>query len=43
MGHLELTVEVIVVNNPEFHKLFEPDEIERARQRLLENGYTPHA
>jgi hypothetical protein len=41
MGHLELTVEAIVVDNPEFHELFEPDEIQRARSRLVENGYAP--
>jgi hypothetical protein len=41
MGHLELTVEAVVVDNPEFHELFEPEEIQRARARLIENEYTP--
>jgi hypothetical protein len=43
MGHLELTVEAIVVDNPEFHELFEREEIDRARRRLIENGYMPQA
>ncbi len=41
MGHLELTVEATVVDNPEFHELFEPEEIQRARTRLIENRYMP--
>lgn len=41
MGHLELTVEAVVVDNERFHRLFDPTEIARARKRLIENGYTP--
>jgi len=41
MNRLNLTVEAVVVDNPQFHCLFDPLEIDRARNRLLENGYTP--
>lgn len=33
-GRLDLTVEALVVENPQWHYLFEPSEIERARKRL---------
>ena len=36
---LDLTVEAVVLQNPQWHSLFEPAELERARQRLLEYGY----
>jgi hypothetical protein len=41
MGHLELTVEAVVVDNEKFHELFDPAEITKARTRLMENDYTP--
>ncbi len=39
-GRLDLTVEALVVENPRWHPLFTPQEIERARQRLAQYGYT---
>jgi hypothetical protein len=39
MGRLNLTVEAVIVENTRFHILFEPEEIDRARGRLIENGY----
>lgn len=38
-GRLDLTVEAVVVDNPIWHTLFDPAEIERARKRLEEYGY----
>ena len=38
-GRLDLTVEAIVIDNPKWHSLFEPVELERARTRLTEYGY----
>jgi hypothetical protein len=38
-GRLDLTVEAVVFDNPKWHPLFEPDEIERARRRLKEYRY----
>jgi hypothetical protein len=38
---LDLTVEAVVVENEAWHPLFEPDEIEKARKRLLKYGYSP--
>lgn len=40
-GHLELTVEALVVENPKWHSLFTTDELERARKRLTEYRYQP--
>jgi hypothetical protein len=37
--HLDITVEALVVENPEWYPLFAPEEIERARQRLREYEY----
>lgn len=37
-GRLDLTVEALVLE-PRWHPLFEPEEIEKARQRLREYGY----
>jgi hypothetical protein len=36
---LDLTVEAVVVKNSQWHQLFEPEELERARKRLREYGY----
>jgi hypothetical protein len=41
LQRLDLTVEALVIDNPQWHSLFEPSEIERARKRLGEYGYTP--
>jgi hypothetical protein len=38
-GRLDLTVEALVVENKEWHPLFQPEEIERARERLHNYGY----
>lgn len=38
-GHLELTVEAMVTENPKWHGLFTSDELARARKRLIEYGY----
>jgi hypothetical protein len=40
-GHLEITVEAVVVENPKWHSLFTPDEIARARKRLKDYRYEP--
>jgi len=40
---LDLTVEAVVVENPRWHCLFTPAEIERARKRLTEYRYDPRA
>nr|WP_209788573.1 hypothetical protein [Agrobacterium tumefaciens] len=40
-GHLELTVEAMVIENPKWHGLFTSDELARARKRLIEYGYQP--
>jgi hypothetical protein len=40
-GFLHLTVEAVVVENLRWHPLFDPDEIEKARKRLIAYGYTP--
>lgn len=39
LGHLDLTVEALVVGDPKWHPLFEPEEIERAKKRLKGFGY----
>ena len=39
LGRLDLTVEAMVIENPEFHTLFTDDELERCRQRLRDYGY----
>jgi len=41
MKRLDLTVEAVVVDNKQFHELFDETEIVKARDRLKENGYTP--
>jgi hypothetical protein len=40
-GRLDLTVEAMIVENPMWHPLFSPQEIDRARRRLSEYRYTP--
>jgi hypothetical protein len=40
-GHLNLTVEAVVVENSRWHALFTQDEIGKARKRLLDYGYRP--
>lgn len=40
-GRLDLTVEALVVENPRWHPLFTPQEIDRARHRLAQYGYRP--
>ncbi len=40
-GRLDLTVEALVVENPEWHALFTSDELAKAKRRLSLNGYTP--
>jgi len=41
-GRLDLSVEAIACR-PEFASLFTPEELERARNRLLAHGYDPDA
>ena len=36
---LDLTVEAMVVENPRWHSLFLPEELEKARRRLIANQY----
>ena len=38
-GRLNLTVEALIVENEQWHVLFTPEEIGRARERLSKNGY----
>ena len=38
-GRLDLTVEAMVVENQEWHSLFQPDELARALARLDAYGY----
>jgi hypothetical protein len=39
-NRLDLTVEALVTENPEWWELFTPAELERARKRLGEYRYT---
>jgi hypothetical protein len=39
--HLDLTVEAVVIENPRWHLLFEPEELEKAKKRLGAYGYQP--
>ena len=41
LGHLEITVEAVVVENPKWHSLFTAEEIARARKRLKDYRYEP--
>ena len=38
---IDLTVEAVVVENPQWHPLFTPEEIEKAAKRLRAYGYEP--
>ena len=38
-GKLNLTVEAFVLDDPQWHKLFTPIELEKAKTRLDELGY----
>ena len=40
-GRLDLTVEAMVIEEPLWHTLFEPEELERARKRLSDYHYQP--
>jgi hypothetical protein len=40
-NRLDLTVEAVVVDDPRWHSLFEPEEIEKAKRRLHDYGYEP--
>jgi hypothetical protein len=40
-GHLELTVEAMVVENARWHTLFTPEEMQKARKRLSDYRYKP--
>ena len=39
LGRLDLTVEALVYENPEWHPLFTAEEIEKCRERLEEFKY----
>jgi hypothetical protein len=39
-GRLDLTVEAVVTDTQEWHDLFEPEEIARARKRLADYGHS---
>ena len=41
LGHLELTVEAIVIDHPEWHELFTEEELAMARKRLADYRYSP--
>jgi hypothetical protein len=38
-GRLDLTVEALIIDNPQWHSLFTPEEVEKARGRLKEYRY----
>lgn len=38
---LDLTVEAVILEEPKWHSLFTPEEIEICRQRLRSYGYPP--
>jgi hypothetical protein len=40
-GRIDLTVEAMIVESSKWHPLFTSYEIEKARRRLKEYGYTP--
>jgi hypothetical protein len=40
-GRIDLTVEVLVVEDPKWHELFSPEEIAAAAARLRKYGYNP--
>ena len=40
---LDLTVEALVVENKQWHPLFQTEEVDKARKRLSDYGYQPKA
>lgn len=40
-GFLRLTVEAVIFDNPRWHPLFTPEELEICRRRLVEYLYEP--
>ena len=40
-GRIDLTVEAMIADDAKWHPLFTQDELNKARRRLLEYGYTP--
>jgi hypothetical protein len=40
-GRLDLTVEAVIIDNPQFHELFTAEELQRCRLRLKQYGYSP--
>ncbi len=38
-GRLDLTVEATVIDDPKWHPLFQPEELDRARKRLRDYHY----
>jgi len=39
-GRLDLTVEAMVMENSKWHELFTSEELDKARRRLTDYGYT---
>jgi hypothetical protein len=42
-ARLDLTVEALVVENKQWHPLFQTEEVDKARKRLSDYGYQPKA
>lgn len=40
-GRLDLTVEALVLDHPQYHSLFTPEEMARVRSRLRDYQYGP--
>jgi hypothetical protein len=40
-GHLDLTVEALIHDNPRWHPLFTNQQLEKVRQRLVDYEYGP--
>lgn len=40
-GRLDLTVEALVLDHPQYHSLFTPEELDRVRSRLRAYEYGP--
>ena len=40
-GRLDLTVEALIWDNPEYHELFTEDELRNAKKRLIDYQYAP--
>jgi hypothetical protein len=41
LGFLRLTVEAVIFDNPQWHSLFTPEELEICRKRLVDYQYKP--